>query len=57
MRLDKQPRSQAVPGKTEPPMGKASVLTWAGHALSALDEVVLEALVSAHLPRWQALTV
>lgn len=31
--------------------------TWAGHALSALDEVVLEALVAAHLPGGQALMV
>jgi len=32
-------------------------VTWPGHALSALDEVVLEALVSAHLPGRQALMV
>ena len=30
--------------------GRAVELTWAGHALSALDEVVLKALVSTHLP-------
>ncbi len=32
-------------------------LTWAWHALSTFDEVVLEALVSAHLPGRQALMV
>jgi len=32
-------------------------LTWAWHALSAFDEVILEALVSAHLPGRQALMV
>lgn len=37
--------------------GMAEGQTWAGHALRALDEVILEALVRTHLPRWQALMV
>lgn len=36
---------------------RALGLTWAGHALSALNEVILEALVGTHLPGWQALMV
>lgn len=36
---------------------RAVRLTWAGHALSAFDEVILEALVGSHLPCWQALMV
>ena len=38
-------------------VGKGRGQTWAGHALGALDEVILEALVAAHLPGGQALVI